>query len=67
MFFFMPIAFNRVLFIYILAAIIPAIFLMRYIYKHDTIEKEPLGLILAPPLVMELSKAVGLIKHAQRK
>lgn len=45
MFFYMPIAFNKIIFIYILAAIIPAIFLMRYIYKHDTIEKEPPGLL----------------------
>lgn len=41
MFFFMPMAFNRINWIYILAAIIPAVFLLRYIYKHDTIEKEP--------------------------
>ena len=27
--------------IYVLAAILPAIFLMRYVYKQDTIEKEP--------------------------
>ena len=27
--------------IYIIAAILPALFLMRYIYRKDTIEKEP--------------------------
>lgn len=32
--------------IYVAAALIPAIFLMRYIYRHDTVEKEPVGLLL---------------------
>lgn len=42
MFFFMPmLPFGNIIIFYILAAIIPAIFLLRYIYKHDTIEKEP--------------------------
>lgn len=41
MFFFMPIPFGSMILIYVLAAIIPAVFLMNYIYKHDTIEKEP--------------------------
>ncbi|MDO4338695.1 MAG: PrsW family intramembrane metalloprotease [Eubacteriales bacterium] len=41
MFFFMPMVFNEIIWIYILAAIIPAIFLLRYIYKCDTVEKEP--------------------------
>ncbi|MCE5189808.1 MAG: PrsW family intramembrane metalloprotease [Eubacteriales bacterium] len=31
--------------IYLLAALLPALFLMRYIYKKDTIEKEPPGLL----------------------
>ena len=31
--------------IYILAAIVPAIFLMRYVYRKDTVEKEPRGLL----------------------
>lgn len=35
----------QILLLYVLAAIIPAIFLMRYIYKHDTIEKEPASLL----------------------
>lgn len=45
MFFFMPMAFSRIIVIYILAAIIPAIFLLRYVYKQDKIEKEPPGLL----------------------
>ena len=36
---------TETLMIYILAAILPAIFLLRYIYQHDTIEKEPAGLL----------------------
>ncbi|WP_274941522.1 PrsW family intramembrane metalloprotease [Chordicoccus furentiruminis] len=39
MFFLMPIGW--ILFIYISAAVIPAVFLMRYIYQMDTVEKEP--------------------------
>lgn len=39
MFFLMPM--ESILLIYIGAAIIPAIFLMKYIYKMDTYEKEP--------------------------
>ncbi|MEE0954828.1 MAG: PrsW family glutamic-type intramembrane protease [Eubacterium sp.] len=33
-------------FIYMAAALIPAIFLLRYIYKMDTYEKEPAGLLI---------------------
>ncbi|MBQ7680949.1 MAG: PrsW family intramembrane metalloprotease, partial [Oscillibacter sp.] len=32
--------------IYILAALLPAVFLLHYIYCHDTIEPEPPGLLL---------------------
>lgn len=32
--------------IYVLAAILPAIFLMRYIYRQDRVEREPAGLLL---------------------
>ena len=35
----------RFLAVYILAAILPAAFLLRYIYRHDTVEKEPPGLL----------------------
>lgn len=31
--------------IYVLAAVLPAIFLMRYVYRQDTIEKEPAWLL----------------------
>ena len=34
-----------ILIVYILAAILPAIFLLRFIYRHDTVEKEPPGLL----------------------
>lgn len=33
--------------IYITAALVPAFFLMRYIYIHDTVEKEPPALLLS--------------------
>ena len=46
MFFFIPIIpLSKILIIYILVAIVPAIFLLRYIYKQDTIEKEPPSLL----------------------
>ena len=34
------------IFIYLLAALLPALFLMRYIYRKDTIEKEPKGMLV---------------------
>ena len=46
MFFLMPLALP-VLAVYVLAAVLPAVFLLRYIYRHDTVEKEPVGLLLA--------------------
>jgi RsiW-degrading membrane proteinase PrsW (M82 family) len=33
--------------VYLLAAILPALFLMRYIYRKDTIEKEPPGMLVS--------------------
>lgn len=33
--------------IYIAAAILPALFLMRYIYRKDTVEKEPAGMLIS--------------------
>lgn len=36
-----------VLGIYILAAVLPAVFLMRYIYRQDTVEREPPGLLVS--------------------
>lgn len=38
--------FNITTFIYLAAALIPPIFLLRFIYKQDKIEKEPIGLLL---------------------
>jgi RsiW-degrading membrane proteinase PrsW (M82 family) len=34
-----------IIILYLLAALLPALFLMRYIYRKDTIEKEPPGLL----------------------
>lgn len=36
-----------ILAVYVLAAVLPAIFLMRYIYRQDTVEKEPGGLLVS--------------------
>ena len=36
---------NYVTAVYVLAAILPAFFLLRYVYRHDTIEKEPPALL----------------------
>ncbi|MDO4315780.1 MAG: PrsW family glutamic-type intramembrane protease [Oscillospiraceae bacterium] len=44
MFFVLPML--PLLAVYILAAVLPAILLLRYIYQQDTVEKEPLGLLL---------------------
>ncbi len=33
--------------IYVLAAVLPAFFLLRYVYRHDTIEKEPFSLLIS--------------------
>ena len=38
--------FLPVLAVYILAAVLPAVVLLRYIYRHDTVEKEPPGLLV---------------------
>lgn len=46
MFYFMPmVPVGKILLIYVLAAVIPAIFLLRFIYKNDTVEKEPASLL----------------------
>jgi len=45
MYFFTPAL--GVLAVYILAAIVPAVLLLRFIYRHDHIEKEPGGLLMA--------------------
>ena len=46
-----------ILSLYILAAVLPAILLLRYVYRHDTVEKEPPGL-LALLLLMGVVSAV---------
>lgn len=45
MFFVVPLL--PILAVYILAAVVPAFILLRYIYRHDTIEREPMGLLFA--------------------
>jgi RsiW-degrading membrane proteinase PrsW (M82 family) len=44
LFFVLPIL--PILAVYILAAVIPAVILLRYIYRHDTMEQEPAGLLV---------------------
>ena len=47
MFFIVPVApLLPVLAVYILAAVLPAALLLRYVYRHDTVEREPPGLLL---------------------
>lgn len=46
--------------IYIAAAVLPAWILLRYIYRHDKIEKEPMGLLLSL-LVMGVLSALSAI------
>ena len=41
--------------IYIVAAVLPAIILLRYVYRHDTVEKEPALLLLSLLLLGVLS------------
>ena len=48
MFFFAPlfaVPFYSLMIIYVLAAVLPAIFLMRYVYRQDRIEREPAYLL----------------------
>ena len=45
MFFYVP--WMSVLALYVLAAVLPAVFLMRYVYRKDTAEKEPPSLLLS--------------------
>lgn len=40
-------AFKWILLVYLAAAILPAFVLLRYIYHHDRVEKEPAGLLLS--------------------
>lgn len=45
MFFFFPVLSLLPNLIYFLAAVLPAAYLLRYVYRHDTIEKEPMRLL----------------------
>lgn len=56
----MLLAANTILGIYLAAAILPAVFLMVYVYKKDTVEKEPIGL-LAMCVVMGICAALASI------
>ncbi len=56
MFFTLPLL--PILAVYIGAAVLPAIILLQYIYKHDTVEKEPVGLIVHL-LLMGVVAALG--------
>lgn len=50
MLFFAPVMPNlmmSVMAVYVLAAVLPAVFLMRYVYRHDRIEREPVGLLIS--------------------
>ena len=58
MFFVLPSAIIFV--VYLLAAVLPGIFLLRYIYRHDTIEREPAPL-LASLLLMGVLAALASI------
>ena len=61
MFFTLPLL--PILAVYIGAAVLPAIVLLRYIYKHDTIEKEPAGLIV---LLILMGVVAALNKELNR-
>ena len=56
MFFMIPVL--PILAIYILAAVVPAVILLRYVYRHDTVEKEPPGLLL---LLLLMGVAAALL------
>ncbi len=47
MFFVFPVLALLPRIIYVLAAVLPAFFLLRYVYRHDRVEKEPFSLLLA--------------------
>lgn len=49
-----------ILVIYVLAAVLPAAFLMRYIYRQDAIEKEPAGLLFSLILMGVLAALVSI-------
>ncbi|MGM9575724.1 MAG: PrsW family intramembrane metalloprotease [Oscillospiraceae bacterium] len=59
MFFFAPIYY--LIIIYVLAAVLPAVFLMKYIYKQDAIEKEPPALLWNLALRGVLAALVSIV------
>lgn len=50
-----------VVIVYLLAALLPALFLMRYIYRKDTVEKEPKGMLVG---LVFLGVAAALVAMA---
>lgn len=63
MFFFAPLIapISYLMIIYVLAAILPAIFLMRYVYKQDRIEREPPWLLGKLVLLGILAALVSIV------
>ena len=59
MFFFIPL--SPLLALYILAAILPALVLLRYVYRHDTIEKEPMPLLIKLVLMGVLAALISML------
>ena len=47
MFFLFPALLSIPTLVYLAAALLPAIFLLVYAYRHDTVEKEPAGLLIS--------------------
>lgn len=50
-----------VVIVYLLAALLPALFLMRYIYRKDTIEKEPKGMLVGLVFLGVAAAVVAII------
>ena len=54
--------------IYIVAAVLPAVILLRYVYRHDTVEKEPAGLLLFLLLLGVLSAlCAGMVERLTQR
>lgn len=47
--------------VYVLAAVLPAAFLMRYVYRMDKIEKEPVGLLIRLALAGVLAALASIV------
>ena len=54
-----------VIFVYLLAALLPALLLMRYVYRKDTIEKEPAGLLVGLVFLGAAAALVAIVLGAQ--